>query len=155
MWKRARPVAVVALIGGAFLAGYLPERRVRVAAEQQSEALQQRLAAAETRLRIGRLLGDALTLSEVAMRRNYGQAQELSSAFFDRVRVEATETGDEAFRRVLTDILARRDAVTIALTKAEPAVVDVLHAIELALRRALGYLLPPDQDPTGPPASRD
>jgi len=37
-----------------------------------------------------------------------------------------------------------RDGVTAALAKADPAVVEALHGIELRLRRALGYALPPD-----------
>jgi hypothetical protein len=35
-----------------------------------------------------------------------------------------------------------RDSVTARLAKGEPAAVEILHDIELELRRALGYELP-------------
>jgi hypothetical protein len=146
-WKRIVAVAVVVLLGGAFLVGYVPERRLRIAAEEQIRLIQDRLAAAEARVRLGELLGEVLTVKEVTIRQNYGQAQELSSSFFDRVRAEAAETRESAFRDALNEVLARRDVVTAALTKAEPSVVEVLHTIELRFRRALGYSMPPEPTP--------
>jgi hypothetical protein len=77
-WKRIGAVAALVAIGAAFLAGFLPERRLRLAAEQQSRTVEERLADAETRIRIGQLLGDVLMLKEVTLRQNYGQAQEFS-----------------------------------------------------------------------------
>ena len=141
-----RSVAIIAVvvIGGIYFAGYLPEHQQRTAAETQARMLEQRLAAAEARIRMGELLGQALSIREVTMRQNYGQAQDLSSSFFDRVRSEAADTPDSVFRDALNELLAKRDAVTAALTKAEPGVNDTLHAIELRLRLALGYALPPE-----------
>lgn len=145
-WKRIVAVAVL-LLGGAFLVGYVPERRLRIAAEERARSSQSQLAAAEARVRLGELLGQLLTVKEVTMRQNYGQAQELSSSFFDRVRAEAAETRESTFRDALNEILARRDAVTAGLTKADPAVVETLDTIALGLRRALGYRLPPEPAP--------
>jgi hypothetical protein len=85
-----------------------------------------------------------LAINEVVMRQNYGQAQELSSAFFDEVRAEAAATSMDEFRSVLQDVLSRRDSVTALLTKADPSVRDVLHTIEVQIRRVLGYSLPQD-----------
>ena len=141
-WKRIAAIAVIVLLAGAFLAGYLPEHRLRIIAEQQSLALREQLAAAEARVRMGQLLGRALALREVVNRQNYGQAQELSSAFFDSVRTEAAATPVDEFRSALDEVLSRRDALTAALTKADPATVDVLSTIETRVRRALGYPLP-------------
>jgi hypothetical protein len=146
-WKRIVAIAAVVVIGGAFLAGYLPERRQRTAAELQVRMLQEKLAAAEARGRMGEFLGHALTVKEVTMRQNYGQAQELSSSFFNGVRAEAAATPDGGFRDALNEVLARRDSVTAALTKADPGVIEILHMIELRLRRALGYTLPPEPAP--------
>jgi hypothetical protein len=146
-WKRIVAAAVVLLLGAAFLAGYVPERRLRMAAEEQARLAQDRLAAAEARVRFGELLGEVLTVKEVTMRQNYGQAQELSSSFFDRVRAEASETREMAFREALNEILAKRDAVTAALTKADTGVVETLHTMELRLRRALGYSVSPEPAP--------
>jgi hypothetical protein len=93
---------------------------------------------------MGQLLGEALTIREIVMRQNYGQAQELSSSFFDHVRQEASTTPVAEFRTALEGILARRDSITSSLTKASSEVLDTLHAIELQLRRVLGYPLPPE-----------
>lgn len=137
-------IAAAAVIGGAYWAGYLPERRVRIAVEAEVGALQTRLATAEARVRLGELLGQALTVKEVAMRQNYGQALELSTPFFDAVRAETARAADAGLRDGLNEVLAMRDEVTAALAKADPTVVESLHGIELRLRRALGYALPPE-----------
>jgi hypothetical protein len=98
---------------------------------------------------MGRLLGHVLTIRETVMRQNYGSAQELSSAFFDSVRVEAAAPAPNEFAAVLNEVLSQRDAVTAALTKADPEVGKVLHAIEVRFRRALGYSLPPEPPAAG------
>ena len=140
--KRIAAIAAIVLIGGAFLAGYLPERRLRTAAQQEAVTLREQLEAAEARIRMGQLLGQALVVREVVVRQNYGQAQELSSAFFDSVRKEAAASSLDDFRSVLTEVLSRRDSVTASLAKADPGIVEVLHTIEVQMRRALGYPVP-------------
>jgi hypothetical protein len=142
--KRNAVIVVVVLIGGAFLAGYLPQHRVRTAAEQQSLAFREQFEAADARVRMSRLLGQVLAIEEVVMRQNYGQAQEMSSAFFDEVRAQTAATPMDEFRSVLQDVLSRRDSVTASLTKADSGVGDVLHMIEVQIRRALDYPVPQD-----------
>jgi hypothetical protein len=143
-WKRIAAVATIVLMTGAFLAGYLPEHQRRTAAEQESVTLRERLAAAEARVRVGQLLGQVLSLREVVMRQNYGQAQDLSSAFFNSVRDEATATPPSEFRDALNDVLSRRDAITASLTRADPGAGEMLHAIAVRMRGVLGYALPPE-----------
>jgi hypothetical protein len=135
-------IVAVVLLGAAFLIGYVPERRQRAAAEMELERVSSRLVVTEDRVRTSELLGRILMVREVAARQDYGQAQELSSAFFDGVRAEASTTHDAQLRGALNDALASRDAVTAALAKADPGVIDILHNIELRLRQALGYPVP-------------
>jgi hypothetical protein len=137
-------ILAAAVIAGAYLTGYLPERRVRIAAEAEVGALQTRLATAEARVQVGELLGQALTVKEVAMRQNYGQALELSSPFFDAVGTEMARSAGSGLGDGLNQVLAMRDGVTAALAKADSNVVETLHGIELRLRRTLGYALPPE-----------
>ena len=135
-------IAVVVLLGAAFLAGYVPERQQRSTAEMEIERLRTRLVVAEDRVRTGELLGRILTIREVTVRQDYGEAQNLSSALFDAIRAEAATTHDAQLRDGLNEALARRDAVTAALAKADPGAVEILHTIELRLRQALGYAVP-------------
>ena len=137
--RRIVALAGVVVVGTAFLAGYVPQCSQRTAAESQVRVLEEKLAASEARGRISALLGRALAVTDAASRQNYGQAQELASAFFDQVRAEAAVTADAGARDALAEILSRRDAVTASLSKGEPGVVEVLRAIELRLRSALGY----------------
>jgi hypothetical protein len=76
------------------------------------------------------------------MRQDYGQAQELSSPFFDGVRQESTTTTLTEFRSVLNEVLSRRDAITASLARADPAVLEALRMIDAQMRRALGYPMP-------------
>lgn len=133
---------VVIVIAVAYLAGYLPQRRLRLAAETQAGELEARVGAAETRVRIGELLGRALAVKELAIRQDYGQALERSSTFFDAIRRETAMISDTPLRDGLNTALALRDTVTARLAKAEPASVESLHDVELELRRALGYEMP-------------
>jgi hypothetical protein len=140
---------VVLLIASAFVAGYWPqrERLGRAEAElaevrrQQAEA-ESRLEAVEAQVRLGRLFGQYLALEDAVVAGNYGEAQGLSSVFFDRVRDEATKTSDVSVRAALEAVLARRDSVTASLARGEASVREVVGTIERELRRSLGYPLP-------------
>jgi hypothetical protein len=136
------PAIAVVLLGAAFLAGYVPEHQQRLTAEMEIERLRNRLVVAEDRVRAGELLGRILTIREVTARQDYGEARNLSSASFDAIRAEAATTHDAQLRGGLNETLARRDAVTAALAKADPGATKILHTIELRLRQSLGYAVP-------------
>ena len=96
---------------------------------------------AEARARLGRLFGQFLALQDAVVSGNYGEAQALSSPFFDQVR-EAGAGADATARTALDAILMRRDTVTAGLARGEGSVREVLVPIERELRRALGYPVP-------------
>jgi hypothetical protein len=151
--KTVLAVVVIVLIGVAWAGGYWPERQRRVAAEAEASALRGQLAAAEARVRAAALLGDLLALRDEVSARNYGQAQEFSTRFFDRVRAEAARTSEAGLGSALQGILDTRDAVTSALTKAEPGALDLLVRLEVRLRSALGYPVKPVPIPGEPAPS--
>lgn len=141
---------VVLLIAGAYVAGYWPQRErllearaEAVEAGRQLTEARSELVKAEAKARRVRLFGQFLALEDAVVAGNFGEAQALSSRFFDAVRDEATKGPDAAVGTSLDAILMRRDAVTAALARGEPSVRGVLVAIERELRRALGYPLPP------------
>lgn len=148
--KRALAVVVMLLIAGAFVAGYWPQRQRLIQAQadavearrQLSEARSE-LAQAEARARLGRLFGQFLALQDAVFTADYGEAQALSSPFFDRVRDEVAKTGDASVRTALDAILMRRDTVTAGLARGEGSVREALVPIERELRRAIGYPVPP------------
>lgn len=76
-----------------------------MAVAAQVETLRTDLAAAQAHVRIGHLLGRALTLKETAMNQNYGQALDLWSTFFDEVGNEATAATDADLREILLSSL--------------------------------------------------
>lgn len=146
--RRVLAVLVVLSVAGAFLAGYWPQRErliqaraeIAEATRQLSEARAE-LAQAEARARLGRLFGQFLALQDAVVTGNFGEAQALSSPFFDQVREAATGT-DATSRTALDAILMRRDTVTAGLARNEGSVREVLVPIERELRRALGYPVP-------------
>lgn len=136
-------VGIVTLVVGlAYVAGYWPEHRRRVALEVDAESLRERLADAKARVRVGRLLGEALNIREAVGSLNYGNAQQLSSTFFDAVRAEASITPVAAFKTALEAVLQARDRVTTALARGDQAALEPLRRSELQLREVLGYPIP-------------
>ena len=131
--------SVVVLIGLAYVGGYWPEHRQREALEAEIATLREQLAESEARVRMGRLLGEVLIIREAVATLNYGQAQELSSRFFDRVRAEASATPVAAFKAALEAVLETRDQVTAALARGDQTVGESLRRSESQLREALGY----------------
>lgn len=143
---RTRVIWVLAAglgVGAVYLAGYWPERGQRIAAEGQVDALETKLTLADAHMRTGALLGRVLTIGELIMRQDYGQAGERSSALFDDIGREIAAMPEGPLRDGLTEALTTRDSVTAGLAKADPGTAAILHDIELVLRRALGYEMPP------------
>lgn len=137
--KRVIAGVVVLVIGLAYVAGYWPEHRQRVALEADAAVLRERLDDSEARVRMGRLLGEILNIKEAVVSLNYGNAQQLCSTFFDGVRAEASITRGSAFRSALEAVLQVRDQVTAALARGDQAAVEPLRRSELQLREVLGY----------------
>jgi hypothetical protein len=137
--KRFLLVLVVVLVGGAWLLGYWPQRGRVAALESELAGLRQRTATAEARARTGVLLAEVRNLEEAVMRQNFGDAQQISLAFFDHVRVDAGTTADPAMKQALEEVARHREPVTAALARADASVLATLRETEAVLRRALGY----------------
>ena len=132
----------VVVLLGAFLAGYWPQHAQVTRLENEVSTLRNRTADLEARNRVAALLGDLLNLSDAVRRKDYGQAQQLSSPFFDRVRAE-TLSPVPSLAASMSSVLSARDAVTSDLARGDGNVAAPLREMELQLRSALGY-------PTGP-----
>jgi len=65
---------------------FWPQHRRLAESQGQVRSLQERLTSAESRVRLGEILGQLLQLSDAVRAKNFGQAATLSSAFFDPVK---------------------------------------------------------------------
>ncbi len=137
--KRALAIVVLILVALAYAAGFWPERRRLIEVESQLQTVQDRVAVADERIRLGEVLGQLLRLSDAVNARNYGEAAALSSSFFDRVRTEAAQADGPEAKAALQGILTKRDQATTAIAGSDPSLAATLKEFELSLRRALGY----------------
>jgi len=140
--KRYFAALLIVLVGLAYLVGYWPEHQRRQALKEQVTSLQVQLAEAQARVRLGGLLGQLLAAEDAVSAQNYGQAQALSSQFFDAVQAEATRTAAGTFKDALEKIVPMRDPVTASLTRGDPQALTFLQDAETLLRNALGFPRP-------------
>jgi len=134
---------VAGLLAVAFLGGYVPERVKRAQAESIAAQTRSELDAERSRVRLGAVLGRALTLRDAVAAQNYGIAKSLSTQFFEAARDEATRTTDASVKAALEETLAMRDTLTSALTAGDPASGEMVRGLEIKLRGALGYATAP------------
>lgn len=137
--KKVFVLLAVLLIPAAYVAGLWPERERRLALEREVGTLQSRLEETDARVRLCGLLAESQGLVEAVAQKNYGQAQQLSSRFFDHARAESGRTPQPAFRDALETVLRVRDPVTAALARADAAALEHLKQAEGRLRGSLGY----------------
>jgi len=135
--KRSFAFVVIVLAGLAYLAGYWPERQRRQTLASQVIGLRGQLEEAQSRARLGSLLVQLLSAEDAVSAQNFGQAQTLSSQFFDAVRSEETRSAVGTSRDALEKIVPMRDSVTASLTRADPQALKLLRDAEAIVRNAL------------------
>ena len=120
-------LAIVVLVIWAFLLGYWPQHKQALAVEQENTQLKNQLASAEALGRVARLENQLLVLIEQTEGQNYGEAQKLSNSFFDDMRKEIERDKGGGYISKLEAILARRDAITAGLARAEAPTLGALR----------------------------
>ncbi len=110
---------MAALVLLAFLAGFWPQHRALVESQAAAASLQAALDATEARIRLGRILGQLLRLSDAVTLKNYGETATLSSAYFDSVRQKVSRSEAMESVAALNSILQSRDRVTTAIASAD------------------------------------
>jgi hypothetical protein len=140
--KRYFAALVIVMAGLAFLVGYWPEHHRRQALESEMTSLRVQLAEAQARVRLGGLLGQILATEDAVSAQDYGQAQALSSQFFDALRTEAARTAAGTVKGGLEKVVGMRDSVTASLTRADPRALTLLRDAEAHVRQALGLSRP-------------
>lgn len=148
-----KALALVFVLAAVWLGGFWPERARRHDAEAARDRLASELAVSRQTVELGSILGRTLALKDQLDARNYGLAQSLASQLFD-----ATRAGSEPVtpsQPALRSILEMRDPLTVAISKGDPASVEMVRGIERRLRSALGYPIgeAPAPSPAANPAS--
>ena len=135
--KKTLALVFLVLLIASYLVGYIPEHRQRQAAETELADLRTRFTQTQGRLRICDLHNRLLSLIERVQEQNYGEAQKLSTEFFDQVRIAANEMPAGGQRSVLETTLQMRDAVTTGLAKGDPASLEALKQSSQRFRQQL------------------
>src|SRR5262245_29599430 len=129
-----------ALIIAAFLIGFVPARLTTQSLnhrlQQQEKALvgqasefQKQQAFSRDKLRLAELNNQLGMLMIMTQEKNFGEARERSTQFFDGLRQYTQDTQDNNVREKLMVILNRRDEITADLSLANAGVSDKLRSL--------------------------
>ena len=151
--KAMLTLIAVALIAAAYIAGYWPEHRRLVTANGELQSLRGQLREAEAHVRFCRLQNRLLHLIEKTAERNYGEGQELSTDFFDQVRLEMPRSTQPQLQSALESTLRMRDPVTAGLTKGDPTTLDLLQQVMKQFRQAVASEMLGRLPPAATPAA--
>jgi hypothetical protein len=131
-------ILVLALIVAAYFVGYWPEHKRLGESQKDAQIVAAQLADAQERLRIYGLQNQLLSLIQKVAETNYGEAQKLSSDFFDQVRTELAQTKEAELKSSLGPVLVMRDSVTAGLAKGDPATLEILQKAMRIVHGLLG-----------------
>ena len=122
-------IAGLSLFAVGFLLGFVPQYlKVRDLQQQLDAARLDVIAGKEAmqRQELGLLIGHVYLESN---RKNFGLASQYSTRFFDAARAMAGQTSDTNWQSLLQSLLAKRDAVTGGLAKADPGTADAVQSL--------------------------
>jgi type II secretory pathway pseudopilin PulG len=125
--KKLLLILGMVLLVAAYVGGYWPQRQKLQEAQKNSVQAGLQLSSAQAVVHITRLENDLVSLVDQTQGQNYGEAQKLSSHFFDDLRAELDRSPNAPYRQTLETIFARRDAVTSGLTRADAATIGPLR----------------------------
>jgi hypothetical protein len=117
-----RIIVVIILLIMVFLAGFVPQYMKVKRLENDLSVAKQENALAQLR--------DLAALAFIqASQKNYGLAAGTSKQFFSRTREAANQAPDANGRKVLENLLASQDKITVELAKGEPEALGDLQVL--------------------------
>jgi hypothetical protein len=122
-------IVLVALVVGAFLAGYIPGRSQLASARGELQMTEQTLAGCEERLKLARLRDLIGRMYLNSTEKNFGLAAERASEYFNLARDMAGQTRSADLAAAFNEISRSRDTVTAGLANGDPAVLGELRAL--------------------------
>jgi type II secretory pathway pseudopilin PulG len=136
-------VVILILLAAAYVGGYWPQHRQLRAAQQSAAQAQEELSGAQTVARVCHLENDLLALIGQTENQNYGNARNLSNAFFDEMRREADRDQNTPYKGDLENILGQRDTVTAGLARADASTPTALRQLLAQMQQLMGKLAGP------------
>jgi len=126
---KAKIIGGLVAILAAFSIGFVPQFTARRRLQADLSETRARLAVAERQIEIDEIRGLAGRMLLETSRQNYGNARELSTAYFNKVSELAEKTEDPALQAALLKLLSARDSITSALAQGNASVVTELQAL--------------------------
>ena len=124
--RRYGLLAVLIILGLAFLGGYWPQHNRLVQAQNENAELKQQLSKAKSTISLCQLQSQLVSLVRETASKNFADAAGLSTRFFDSLRQAADHTPASNLKSSLEAALNQRDAVTAALARGDPKSHDML-----------------------------
>ena len=122
MTAKQKTVVGLVILVLVFLLGFMPQYL-------EKRQLQRELAISIEKLKLSELRDLAGLMLLEGLRQNYGVARDYSSQYFDKLREISEQAENSTLKAALQELLSSRDAVTAALSKADPASASQLQAI--------------------------
>jgi hypothetical protein len=132
---------VLVLMALAFGGGFWWEHSRMESVQNKLDAANSQLAKANDDVRLCRLEDDLLTLIDDTGNKNYGEAANASTRFFNQLGAEINQTNQPAVKSTMQSMLAQRDQVTAEIAKADPACHDTFVQMSAALHHAIQPVL--------------
>jgi hypothetical protein len=127
MNRKSGVIVGVVLIVGAFLLGFIPQYRKGKALDEQLGVVRRQLDSERRKSQmeeLGLLCGHVYLETN---QKNYGQASQDSTKFFDGVQDMMSNTVDVNRQSLLQKTLVQRDAVTGGLAQANPGTLSAVQ----------------------------
>ncbi len=139
--KRAAIIIGIVLIGIAYLLGFWPEYQKVQRTQNQLKVVATELSNTEAQTGLYRLQHQLLAVVRETNQKNYGQASNSATKFFDSVRDELPRQADPKVKKTLQSMLQQRDAVIAALAKGDPSALGLLQPMENTMFKTIDDLM--------------
>lgn len=126
--KRRLVFWLILLVAG-FLAGFIPQYSTTRQLQQSAAALSNEVAACHSAQALSQARSAATLMYLEATQKNYGNAGNYASQFYDQVQGLANSSQSEPLRNALREILNSRDQVTADLAKGDAAAVSEMQPV--------------------------
>jgi len=121
----------VVLLGGGFLAGFIPQYLKNRELQKLLENPQKTIAALELQVQLSELRDLASLMLLELTRQNYGLARDYSNQYYSKLNDASNTVQDANMKKSLEELATTRDSLTTNLATANPASLTASQPIVL------------------------